>query len=389
MNLELFPQTSDKLPENCVIGWLVNSDIKDKAIEGITQNLLDFYSFKYRKIPQVASHDLVELCNLGLQAGHKKILIFKQGIVLDDFIENTKEYWNNEYKDSVLIGNDLHTLYIDLIWWEEAGKPNSYIELFNIAMEQKKKVSIWDIMLTGKGYINGYEETYRISFDLWKTRWYAANTEDMGTKISNEITCSVYSTSGGLSPIVNAYLNNLKGFGQLVCFDIQPLALHMQRYIFENWNGRDWKDLITKYMKENPMLGRQFTCTERLDEMDEYIQTLGKPFQVWWNSIAKTFNIDYLEIDIMNFPAMKKDLESSRDYSNDGEKVLIDVSNAFNFEINSILYSKDTRIQVEADYLNYFKEHKDKFITKGFDLGIINNDKSFPFLPKLFPWQQF
>ncbi len=381
-------QTSDKLPENCVIGWLLNSDIKDKAIEGITQNLLDFYSFKYRRIPQVASHDLVELCNLGLNAGYKKILIFKQGIVLDDFIENTKEYWNNEYKDSVLIGNDLHTLYIDLIWWA-AAKPDSLTNLYNVAMEENKKISIWDEKLTGKGYIDSYDETYRIGFDLWKTRWYAANTEDMDTKIRNEVTSTVYSTSGGLSPIVNAYLNNLKPKGELKCFDIQPLALHMQRYIFENWNGTGWKNFITKYMEENPILAQQFTCADRLDEMDDYIRELGLPFQVWWDNTAKTFKLTYLEIDIMNIHKMKEQLEGSRDWSKDNEKVLIDVSNAFNYEINSILYSKDTRLKIEADYIKFFEEHKDAFITKGFDIHKINNDKAFPFLPKLFPWQQF
>ena len=109
--------TPDKLPANCGIGWLLDCKIKDKAIEGTTQNLLDFYSFKYREIQQITSNDFVELCNLGINAGFEKILIFKQGIVLENFVENTKEYWNNEYKDCVIVGSHIETLYIDLLWW--------------------------------------------------------------------------------------------------------------------------------------------------------------------------------------------------------------------------------------------------------------------------------
>ena len=62
-----FEHTQDKLPPDTGIGWLLNNKILDKAVEGTTQNLLDFYSFKYRRIPQVSSYDFVELCNKGLR----------------------------------------------------------------------------------------------------------------------------------------------------------------------------------------------------------------------------------------------------------------------------------------------------------------------------------
>tara|TARA_B110001454_G_scaffold104068_1_gene98007 strand:- start:437 stop:1621 length:1185 start_codon:yes stop_codon:yes gene_type:complete len=386
--------TPDKLPANCGIGWLLDCKIKDKAIEGTTQNLLDFYSFKYREIQQITSNDFVELCNLGINAGFEKILIFKQGIVLENFVENTKEYWNNEYKDCVIVGSHIETLYIDLLWWAES-KPQTVADLFNVAVKDNKKVGIWNENLCeGKDYVYSKENVHSIGNDLWKTRWYAANSEKMDTKIHDKITSSVYSTCGGLSPISNAYIRNLKEDGELICFDIEPLALHMQRYIFENWNGTNWKDFITKYMKENPILGNQFTCDNLLDEMDEYLKELGQPFINWWNTKAKTFDLNFLDIDIMNISFMKEHLEESRDrWSNKmapiaDEKIFVDISNAFNYEINSILYSKNIRLNIELDYLKYFEEHKDKFILKGFDINKINNDKRFPYLPNLFPWQQ-
>ena len=74
--------------------------------------------------------------------------------------------------------------------------------------------------------------------------------------------------------------------------------------------------------------------------------------------------------------------------SDDDRKVFIDVSNAFNYEINSILYSKNIRLQLEKDYLKFFSRYPDKFIIRGFDINEVNEDPKFPYLPKLVPWQK-
>ena len=129
-----FDHTADKLPEGCGIGWLLNDRIKDLTTEGITQNLLDFYSFKYRRIPQVQADEFVKLCNLAYDTGFKKLLICRQGIILRNFIEKSKEYWNNQYKDCVIVGHVLdrgekwwqihpQCLFLDLEWWVASGRP--------------------------------------------------------------------------------------------------------------------------------------------------------------------------------------------------------------------------------------------------------------------------
>ena len=129
-----FDHTADKLPEGCGIGWLLNDRIKDLTTEGITQNLLDFYSFKYRRIPQVQADEFVKLCNLAYDTGFKKLLICRQGIILRNFIEKSKEYWNNQYKDCVIVVHVLdrgekwwqmhpQCLFLDLEWGVASGRP--------------------------------------------------------------------------------------------------------------------------------------------------------------------------------------------------------------------------------------------------------------------------
>mgnify|MGYP003652663941 CR=1 FL=1 len=447
-----FEHTPDKLPDKCGIGWLLNNNIRDKAIEGATQNLLDFYSFKYRQMPQVAHNDFVELCNTALDAGFESILILKQGIVLNNFIEQSKDYWNNEYKDCVLVGHILdredqwwqihpQTLYLDLKWWQASGKPvfgerdattnwkapnierstetindwqtynPKWIKSINgttditgtweghnllrVAMEQNKKVGIWDKKLRNqKEYVYGemvdhYEKVHHIGKSLWESRWFAANTEDMDLDVmlGYQDIGAVYSTSGGLSPISNAYIRNLKAGGELVCFDVDILALHMQKYVFDNWDGTNWKQFVTEYAELNPILGNNFACMESLDDVDGYLEALGQPFIDWWNNKAKTFEVTFLEIDLMNINDMINHLNDSKNNCQNDEKVFIDCSNAFNYEINSILYSKNIRLNVENDYIKFF-DTESRFVTKGFIHNNINKRTIWPYLAKLFPWQK-
>ena len=120
--------------------------------------------------------------------------------------------------------------------------------------------------------------------------------------------------------------------------------------------------------------------------MDEYLEQLGDNFVEWWNTTYKTFKHEFKVIDVMSLHKFTSELKG--EISEDDKKVFIDVSNAFNYEINSILYSKNIRLQVERDYIKFFEEYPGKFITRGFDINEVNKDPKFPYLPKLFPWQK-
>ena len=447
----LFDHTADKLPEGCGIGWLLNDKMKDVTTQGITQNLLDFYSFKYRRIPQVASYNFVELCNKAYDSGFKKLLLCRQGIILRNFIEKSKEYWNNQYKDCVIVGHILdrkhrwwqihpQCMFLNLEWWVASGRPEFGEKQFDdvdwnapeigrsektlghkdqkynptevwatgktvvksgkweghnllrLAMEQGKKVGIWDNNLRdGKEYLYGemmdhYEKIYQVGAELWNARWYCANTESLETKRKDHVCKTVYSTSGGISPIANAYINNLEEGGKLICYDIDPVSVNMQWHISRNWNGKDWSKFVKNYKKENPIIGDCFVCERDLPFMDEYLEQLGDNFVEWWNTTYKTFKHEFKVIDVMSLHKFTGELKG--EISEDDKKVFIDVSNAFNYEINSILYSKNIRLQVERDYIKFFEEYPGKFIARGFDINEVNNDPKFPYLPKLFPWQK-
>lgn len=447
-----FHHTPDKLPAKCGIGWLLESKIKDKAIEGITQNLLDFYSMKYRKIPQVSSYSIEELCDKAIKNGFEKILIMKQGIVLNNFIEDTKPYWENEYKDCVIVGHVLdreeawwqihpQTLYIDLKWWAAAGCPafgeredgvewdapvvgrsdetlgegqyynpvnvwatddtDKYMgkwqgwNLLKVALEHKQKIGTWSVKLRQqKEYVYGEmmdypEKAHQLGNHIWNPRWYAANTETISRAIAPYKTAVVYTTGGGISPIANAYLNNLIPGGELVITDAEPLALHMQHHIFNNWDcNTSYKNFIIKYGKDNPIIEQHYSSEFGLDYSQEWIDYFGDDFKYWWENVMPTFRIEYRRVDLLNIDAFKKWFDADlRDKPND-TKIFIDVSNAFNYEINASVYSKNVRLHVEQKYIDFFLEHQEHFIAKGFDIGICNRDERWSWMQKLFPWQK-
>jgi hypothetical protein len=447
-----FEHTPDKLPENCGIGWLLNDKIKDITLDGTTRNCLDFYSIKYRRIPQVSSYDFVELCNLGLDKGYTSILIMKQGIVMQDFIERTQPYWEDQYKDCVIVGHildreeawwQLHPqcMWIDLVWWEKAGKPffgerlddiewtatkverstdtlsdwqtynPTWIKateetvtakgqrtgwnLLNSALKDNRKVAVWDKNLrAGKEYVYGemndyYEKINYIGKELWAVRWYSANTEDLDTKVLDQKISAVYSTCGGLSPIANAYIQNLKPGGDLICYDNDVLALHMQTHVFKNWDGTNWEQFVKEYAMENHFLSMYFTSPKQLHKVDNYLKELGQPFVDWWRKEAQSFNVRFERLDLMNINRVQHFLEESVNKLQPDEKVFIDSSNAYNYELNATLYSQNVRLKCERDMLEFFKFNNGRIIYKGFDIMEIKENSKCPWLKKLFPWQEF
>jgi hypothetical protein len=450
------PHTADKLPEGCAIGWLLNNQIKELSTQGITQNMLDFYSMKYRKIPQLSSATFMDLCEQGLHVGLKSILMLKQGIVLQsDFIEQTQPYWKGQYKDCVIVGHILdrtnedawwqihpQAMYIDLKWWEEAGKPdfgdrsdiaNPYTatkverstdslgsdksdtynpdwikatdetvsatytrtgwKLLDAALSQGKKVGIWNEHLRSlKEYCypemnDHYEKLYLLGSETWVSRWYCSNTEDLDLEIKDQVCSSIFSTCGGLSPIANAYIQNLRPGGEITCFDADSRALEMCWYVFKNWDGTNWKQFVNSYLADNPMSRPYFAASDGLDQMDEYLLKLGQPFIDWWRKEAQSFGVVFKRIDVMRMSRMKAELDDAVNKSTENEKVFIDVSNAFNYEVNAMLYSKNVRLRCERSYIDWIAGYGNKIIAKGFVINEMNEHKNQQWLPKLFPWQ--
>ena len=132
-----------------------------------------------------------------------------------------------------------------------------------------------------------------------------------------------------------------------------------------------------------------FTRPENLKIVDSYLKDLGQDFIDWWRKEAQSFKVDFKRLDVMNINKLQMLLDSEVNRLNENEKVFIDSSNAYNYEVNAVLYSQNIRLKCERDMITYLEGCNGRIIWKGFDTLLIKGQTTYPYLKKLFPWQDF
>ena len=127
------------LPKNkskeLTVGWLYNKQIDDPFAEGYTRNMLDYWSveFSWFLPEQFEADNIDDLLKKAHAAGFKKMVVFKQGTVLRQFIQEFPTFYEAT-KNVPFVGHILdqqdsyYTIHpqafiIDLAWWESVGFP--------------------------------------------------------------------------------------------------------------------------------------------------------------------------------------------------------------------------------------------------------------------------
>lgn len=447
----VIPHTQDGLPEGFSIGWLLNDDMKVETPKCLSRNLLDFYSFKYRTIPQYSADSIEQLLEKAVAGGHSCMMIMKQGIILYKFIELFKEYWDTpEYKDSVIIGHVLdrkerywqihpQAMFVNVKWWDQAGHPyfgerntlggTTYTEpaplrsdahlnihgddyaaewikpgtelttytghwegynFVRTALNGGHRVTMWnDKLRKSKNYMYGEQDDYwnnmHVSGDVvWEGSWYMSNTEDFPSQIAEYQTGVVVSVSGALSPILNAYTHRLRPGGKIVCIDMQQVSLHMQWVLFNQWDGTDYAGFIKKYREDNPVLGANWMTAYAVDKQSAFIDSLGPEFVTWFREVLPTFRVEYRKTDVFSVWEMKRTLRRGRETAGQ-DKILIDISNAFNYEVTAIMYELRDRLRVYDEFERLWAELGDQLIVKSTNL---RRTYETTYMLELFPWSE-
>jgi hypothetical protein len=445
------PHTQEGLPAGFSIGWLLNPGIRSETARSLSHNLLDFYSFKYRTIPQYSADTIEQLLEKSSQGGHTCMMIMQQGITLGNFIELFKQHWYTpEYQDSVIIGHVLdrkdrywqihpQAMFVNTRWWVQAGKPEfgerntlgktTYTEpeplrsqthlnvngddyaaewiksgteprtytghwegynFIRTALNGGHRVTMWNTALRkSKSYMYGEQTDYwnnmHVSGDIvWEGSWYQSNTESFPSQINDYVTGVVLSVSGALSPILNAYTHRLKPGGKVVCLDMHQVGLHMQWVLFNQWDGTDYAGFIKKYRADNPVLTQNWLAGGNVDAQSKFIESLGTDFTDWMRDVLPTFRVEYKKTDIFNVWNMRTLLKNAQKVA-DGDRILLDISNALNYEVTAILYELRERLQVHDEFQRIWGELGDQLIVKSTDLRKCYETTH---MLELFPWSE-
>ena len=447
-----FPHGPDnKVPNTFALGYLINTRCKETYIEGYTKNLLEFYSFKYKKFNQISELTEEALFEKALSRGYNKLLVIKQGNILQDFIETFRDEYYEKWSNVTLAGHildrgdqywQLHPqlFYIDLDWWVVAGKPSFGVrdvdnsELYKAVapirstetlvegewynpisvtsgIETKTYLGRWEgnellqklfsdpntvikpwpqYMRKQKEYLypempDFYEQNHCISELFQETSgWYVANNEPIN-KIDQVKNLKVLVTHcAGMSPWISAYINGLKPGGTIMMIDICGVGLAMQHQAFMEWDGVDWNSHIQKVIDSNPVMNwKMFRGQKHLERQSNQAKSI-EGFTEWWQSDNRRhLNVEHHKMDYLSYRKILRMIKTKISSIDEQEMLMIDLSNAFNYEYTSLIADLSSRIKIEKEYIK-FLDSKNVYC-KTIDLEKTYKTTS---MYKLFPWSK-
>ena len=444
--------TEDKVPSTFALAYLLNDQCREVYIDGYSRNFLEFYSFKYRRFNQISAGTELELFEKALGKGYTKLLVIKQGNILQDFIEIFRDEYREKWSGVTLAGHildrgdqywQLHPqlFYIDLDWWVQAGKPNFGVRDINNPeqYEAVTPVRSTETLVEGewynpvgvspgtetKTYCGQWEggELLRAVFadplavtepwperlrkhksylypempDFWEenhnisrifmetTSWYVANNEPIHRVESVKNLKVLVSTSAGPIPWINAYINKLSPKGIIKIMDICGLGVGMQHQVFNEWDGVDWEAYINGIIEHNPIMNRtMFRSQQHLKNQSDQIKQI-PGFTEWWQSDERrNLRVQYQKVDFINFKNVIRQLQDLIDRNlSDDEMMMVDLSNAFNYEYTNLLADLESRIKIEDEYLLFFLHNRKQIFWKTIMLDDVYRTTS---MRDLFPW---
>jgi hypothetical protein len=185
---------------------------------------------------------------------------------------------------------------------------------------------------------------------------FLANTEAPPDMIIDKRINGVICTGGGATPLLTAYTSGLKPGDRLIVADISPMALGLQRALFDTkCNYKNYKEDFYKLFGslKPDHLGHMFRADKNIPKMQEILNKLmPKGLEdfirdVWPNLIVSW---NYFNIFDTN---MHKNLLSEFDET---ANVVIHLSNVLHYQNTSWIYDSASRYAVEEHFLKTANE---------------------------------
>lgn len=189
----------------------------------------------------------------------------------------------------------------------------------------------------------------------YQFKFYPINTEPIKDfnfkKISNFTT-----VSSGLNHLVYlkkyGYTKNLK----INFFDVNDYALYIMSYLYKNWNGYNYTDIIASidYMIDVSEQEKN----KYASFINNYFET-EENFAAWFKDLRKDADVKFYKLDLFNTDSYKfNSLVNSFNNSEEGQKVFW-ISNIFNYRNNSLIQNTESLNTIVNNFRNKIKNIKD------------------------------
>ena len=297
--------------------WIDNPEISDTLTQGFIKNDVDFHRSLfdvYHSIKTIEVTDMAEALSLGIS----KFIWIKKGLLnahdfLVEILKHDTTNWATDWCGYIDLKNDNKS--------DPPGKISAMID---------KQLNKYRLSL---------KDRYLHVIDEVNTKWYVTNTETKSIWIEDEKDSAneIWTTGGGLTWAIEAYINFAKKPGKINVLDNSIQALHMSNYMHKNWDGMHYAKFIREYAEENPRLAKDWIAMESLQEYSDFLDFT--KFHYRWNNIIKPSNLVCVKIDIIR--DSKKLIEIHKDCK--AFKNFVDYSNAYMYYPTALLWSQSER----------------------------------------------
>jgi len=230
--------------------------------------------------------------------------------------------------------------------------------IMDTALKQGKKLySFTEIIRDSKYYL--YPE---VSFDVHTKLFevmnhmqgythFVANTETPPDRMLETDIQGAICTSGGITPLLSAYISNLKPYSKITIFDFSPLSLTLQREITKpGFDFKNFKDSFYKIVGSVDF--SMFRAETNIDKMQEIIDKLmPQGLEDFIRDVWPTMNIQFFNYNFFETYRLRNLLDRHI-----GEKTYIHLTNILHYQNSAWLYSSTHRYNIENDVFNIFSE---------------------------------
>lgn len=262
-------------------------------------------------------------------------------------------------------------------WIEQGTEEKQYTgryfgwKLIKAALESDNRIySFNEIQRDSKYYIypemedQTYFNFHSIFNSIQSYCHFVANTETPPERENDIKFDGAICTAGGITPLLIAWTAQLKPGDMLTVFDVSPLALSLQKKLFDyKCNYRNFKSdffQITKNFFDGHS-SALFRAIENIDRMQSMIDSfIDQGLGDFIDNVWPTLDIKYIEYDIFDVKNFNMKLDISR-FNNVGN-VFIHLSNILYYINSAWIYNTESRYAVEKKIVDIlYLNNPDKF----------------------------
>lgn len=183
---------------------------------------------------------------------------------------------------------------------------------------------------------------------------FAANTESPPDKVINVEFDGAICTAGGITPLLTAFVSNLKPGGKLTVFDFSPLSLEVQRELRNSsCNYKNFKEDFNNLFGKLDLRSGMVKAERNIDRMQEIIDSLMKEgLEEFIENVWPHLNVIFVPCNLFDVYHVKNRLVSR--HSN--EKTYVHLTNILHYQNTAWLFSATSRYRLEEDILKMFAE---------------------------------